>query len=829
MVKIGKMIVCRQLMLWMLGIIILVPTIVQGFEITAKVDKTKISIEDTVYLQVVVKGGKATLDLSDIQDFTIHSRGTSSSYHFINGQTEQKTIYQFLLIPLAEGFLTIPPIRAEIGGQINQTHPIQIEVLKTVIDPNQVKPLFAQTEISEPILYVGQQAVLTIKFYSSKNLAGVGFETRPDFKEINAKPFDSEKTYSQQIKGRTYRVTQLDYLIIPSSAGSVTIDPVRFVAKERIIIRQDPFRDSFFSTGQYKTYRVMSNSLNFDVKPLPEVPDNGEFSGLVGQFKITATLDKNKLKVSESATLTIQVSGSGNIMDSALPSVNLDQNGFKIYDDTPVDAIRITEKGYQGSRTFKKAIVPVKAGIFKIEPVNLLFFDVENKKYQTAKSNELTLEVQESAISATVPAVSAGPAGRKSEKEDVSLINKDIFDIRDDLSVLKDYRPLSPKTFILLFFLPWLIPIGIKLFISIKSKDAGDDRVMFEKAKRHIKLAAKNKNKKEVFLGHLYTALTSVVLSVGKKKSETLTLQEARSIFEQAEIEKSIQKKVLALIQQIESVRFGGHKLDEQRADQMFVDIKKIIKTLGFICIFIIYGAVLPHAGSANVTSDFSEGISLYKNGRYLDSARAFERVAEIPVRNPKLYYNIGNAYLKAKDIGRAILWYERAKLLSPDDPDLFYNLEYANTFVKDRKEKQVDYMEILFIWDKIIDLKTLQQIVISISLLFVIWIVVRMMKREQVFSGTGLFLTVLLLIGTGLAGMGYYKQFYSNKAVILEENVSIRSGTSDSATILFSLHSGSLVKIREKQDRYFKIEFSPDRIGWVDSQEIGIVKGNGV
>ncbi len=60
----------------------------------------------------------------------------------------------------------------------------------------------------------------------------------------------------------------------------------------------------------------------------------------------------------------------------------------------------------------------------------------------------------------------------------------------------------------------------------------------------------------------------------------------------------------------------------------------------------------------------FTNAVRQYKAGRFSEAAKGFESLAVESVKNPYLYYNIGNACLKAGDPGRAVLWYERAKAL---------------------------------------------------------------------------------------------------------------------------------------------------------------------
>ena len=83
--KIGNGMNLKSIFFVALVLVAILPATGVCFDVTANVDKTKISREDSVFLQVVVIGGKADLDLSMIKDFKVISRGSSSSYNYING------------------------------------------------------------------------------------------------------------------------------------------------------------------------------------------------------------------------------------------------------------------------------------------------------------------------------------------------------------------------------------------------------------------------------------------------------------------------------------------------------------------------------------------------------------------------------------------------------------------------------------------------------------------------------------------------------------------------------------------------------------------------
>ena len=803
------------------------------FNVTAHVDKLEIFREDSVFLTLEVNGGKADMDLSMIKDFRVISRGSSSSYNYINGKSERKATYQYVLIPLAKGELKIPAIKAARDGQTAFTREIVIQVSDQIsgrqLKPGDARALFARADIADTSLFAGQQTVYTLRFFTSKRLSGLGFERPPVFHGFSSKPFEKEKNYTQNINGLLYNVTQVNYIIIPTGPGTFNIDPAVLVANVMVKSKRDPrfdsfFNDSFFSSNSYKPVRVVSNPVKVNVSSIPPFQGKGKFSGLVGRFTIEGNIDKTSLKAGESATLTIKISGLGNIMDASLPEINFDHDAFKVYDDNPVETIHLTQKGYKGFKIFKKAIVPVNPGKFSINPVLLIYFDVDKKAYQMVATREIKLDVTPSE-EIQVAAASLNHAIDKSVvKQEVALVNKDILEIKEGIEVLDDYKEIDPFLFVLLLFLPAFLFFGVMLFTKVAKKQLPVEKIMEEKARHHLKQARKMDAKDKGFFGHLYSSLTALILAKGKKRGETVTIKEAQTILTDANVDDAQIEQVTHLLETIESVRFGARQIDENKARQILSRTKKVMKLLCLALVCLGVFSFAPQKAAANWPAIFIDGIENYKAGQFKQAAKLFEAIAKSPVKNPYLFYNIANAYLKANDIGHAILWYERAKILAPNDPDLVFNLKYANTLVKDKKEDAMNIMDVLFFWDNLIPVKIIQIAAICFSFIFFTWAAIKVVKKQKVFSGTGIILCSIFVLVTAITCVNYYKRSAKLNAVIVMEQVAVRSGVTDTSTKLFSLHAGTKVSVEEQRDGYLKILFSKGKIGWVKMKQAVII-----
>jgi tetratricopeptide (TPR) repeat protein len=221
----------------------------------------------------------------------------------------------------------------------------------------------------------------------------------------------------------------------------------------------------------------------------------------------------------------------------------------------------------------------------------------------------------------------------------------------------------------------------------------------------------------------------------------------------------------------------------------------------------------------------FIEGVRQYEAKAYPLAIAAFEKVLAAGVRNGKLFYNMGNACLKAGDIGPAILWYERALSFIPNDPDLRFNLSYARSLVKDEKEGEASPVgDVLFFWKDMFRIATLQWAGIIANAAFWLFLgLYRFFKKGALLHLCyGMLVLSVLVLAT--AGWRLYEQAFRPQAVILPRSVAVRSGQAPESTELFILHAGTKVAVKKQMNGFLKIRFSEDKIGWIPESGAGII-----
>ena len=250
--------------------------------------------------------------------------------------------------------------------------------------------------------------------------------------------------------------------------------------------------------------------------------------------------------------------------------------------------------------------------------------------------------------------------------------------------------------------------------------------------------------------------------------------------------------------------------------------MKRVLLTAAMFVLLLMLTASAPATQSART---FMDGTEAYRKGDWPAAITAFESLADSGVDNGNLFYNLGNAYLKNDDLGHALLWYERALTRIPDDPDLRFNYDYALTLTKDeRGEKESPLLRILFFWQYQLSEATVRWVALLLNAVMWTALSVLAIRKKRLLRPSTILVAAATLIFTATAVFNYVEAIQVKYAVILPEQVAVRSGFTDSATQLFVLHAGTRVRVERESDTHLLIRYTEDKIGWVKKPEAGIV-----
>ena len=94
--------------------------------------------------------------------------------------------------------------------------------------------------------------------------------------------------------------------------------------------------------------------------------------------------------------------------------------------------------------------------------------------------------------------------------------------------------------------------------------------------------------------------------------------------------------------------------------------------------IALLFCAASAVSATAQSDAEFAKANQEYAQGHFKEAIAGYEGLVRADQWNANLFYDLGNAYFRTRDFGRAILNYERALALDQHHPEATANLQIA-------------------------------------------------------------------------------------------------------------------------------------------------------
>ena len=422
--------------------------------VTLSLDRLETTLSEPIQLQVRVSGSRrsdAPPVIDGLEPFHVTNGGSASRVQIINGRYNSGVDYTYYLQPKEKGVFRVGPAAIKVDGKTSRSNVATLKVMADGGPPGTEKgPVFLTATLGSQKAYVEQQLPYTLKLHLRTNVSDISLDL-PETDELTFRQLEKPKESQVVYHGVSYRILEVSYGVIPLKPGRFRIPPARmgltvYSARKRTPrgLFDDPFFGGALRTGRPLT--VSSEPLALEVLPLPQKDKPRDFSGLVGKFTIEGSLSGSEVHAGDSVTLTVRLSGKGNV--NRLPDLKMPtMDHLKTYADEPVFQTRAGAHGLTGSKTMKWALVPDKEGRYTIPPFTLSYFDSEAESYRTRKTQPLALKVlpgeTETLVTAAKTEKSKDPS--KPAKQEVKEIGHDILPIYTSISGLTDDGWLSSR------------------------------------------------------------------------------------------------------------------------------------------------------------------------------------------------------------------------------------------------------------------------------------------------------------------------------------------------------------------------------------------------
>ena len=818
-----------------------------------------------------------TINTSDVEEFRMGGvqdgleviagpyTSSQSSYQMINGHTSSSSsvTITYTLYAAKNGSFTIGASHALVGGKRLSSRPVKIQVSghaqRTNGAPNMHgqdsydqprmrsagsaisgSDLFIKVSASKKRVHEQEPILLTYKVYTQVDLTQLEGKM-PDLKGFHTQevPLPQQKTFhTETVNGRPYKcVTWSQYVMYPQMTGRLEIPSITF---KGIVVQQnrnvDPM-EAFFNGGSgYVEVKkdIKAPGITLQVDPLPQRPAN--FSGGVGKFNISASLDKKEVKAGEPITLRVVVGGIGNLKLLKQPVVNFPKD-FDKYDAKVTDKTRLTANGVEGNMVYDFLAVPRNQGSYTIPSVEFTYYDTSKNAYKTIKTQPFKLEVEKG-------------DGSTGESEDFASQDKDIHTIK--LGKVEQHKANEMFFGSFGYWISLLMPLiaFVVLLIVFRRRAIENADIVKKRSNRAGKIATKRlrlanklmlQGKQGEFYDEVMRALWGYMSYKLNMPAEKLNRDNIRETLGRHFVDDATIEKFTTALDECEFERYapgdaaGNMNRTFESAMTAIMDIENAINEArknqkkhpaGYSFVWLLLAMICFGGTSAKAVTK-NNADTEYQKGNYQQAIRDYEEILKNG-ESAEIYFNLGNAYYRTDNITKAVLNYERARLLSPGDDDINFNLQFARSKTIDKITPQ---SEMFFVtWYKsLVNFTSVDNwaktgilcIVMALLLVLLYLFGPQLMLRKIGFFG-GLAFFVIFLLSNLFAFQ--QKQALDNRtgAIIISPSVNIKKTPAKNSADQFVLHEGTRVDIIDKGMTDWRcIRVGDGREGWIETKAI--------
>lgn len=360
-------------------------------QVSASLDRRVISAGESTVLTISVTGD-SDVDVSDIPEvggLRITYAGKGSSYQFYNGRSSSSTTISFRLYAEREGTYTIPSFEVTAGDEKFFTQPLTLTVRSGASsgDEHMKGFIFCDVELSSDSVYAGQPVIMRYYVYHDANsdfsINRIG--EAPVSKGFIIKSIDEKREPELVMKNGMSMVKELavSYCLIPEISGDYETGGGTMVA----LFEQTR---GFFSMPVQSEIRFPQKRIRIKALPVKGKPSG--YAGDVGSFKIDAAFPHGTYRVNEEVRIDVTLSGSGNFLIMSKP-VFENTAGYRMLIAEGEPELMLSGSEITGTKRITLTLIPQREGAIKPGRLKFSYFNPSSGTYETASTDELTLDI----------------------------------------------------------------------------------------------------------------------------------------------------------------------------------------------------------------------------------------------------------------------------------------------------------------------------------------------------------------------------------------------------------------------------------------------------
>lgn len=218
--------------------------------------------------------------------------------------------------------------------------------------------------------------------------------------------------------------------------------------------------------------------------------------------------------------------------------------------------------------------------------------------------------------------------------------------------------------------------------------------------------------------------------------------------------------------------------------------------------------------GNPSVETEFDAANKLYAQNKFAEAAGAYLKLVETGSVSPALYFNLGNAFFKSGQLGRAIAAYQQAAAITPRDPDVLANLQFARNQVQGPTLRPT----------------LVQRTLGKLSLnewgalgAVGVWITFGLLALRQLKPAlspalrTGTLVAALVtFVLIGITTVAYFSDPMLRLVIVTAPETSVRNSPFDESPAAFTANDGAELQVLDRKDDWLQVTDGTRRVGWL-------------
>ena len=617
----------------------------------------------TFVIEVSASGdGMPRVTLPDLSPFIREGLHTGSRSGHSPGRGQWVTgEYRLVLRTDRVGAYTIPPIEARLGSAWARTRPLTIVVRSQPGAGAAIPPVLSAAPIdtseivnfhvmiSPDTVFVGQQATYQVGLFVEER-ARARLRRNPEFIAPEMRgmlaydlPLARRRLPQRVVGPRRYDAHVYERAVFPLQAGRHVIQPAR-------LIYAMPQNNNFFSREE--SHELLSDSVVLIVQEPPAAGRPADFTGVVGDVRIGARIDSVGARAGDPLTLTLRVSGEGNVKFFQRPAIDIAWADIvpaneRVELDSTLPTVR-------GAKEFDWILTPRVAGELELPAFRYSYFDPDSRQYEVALTTPDTLTIR------------PGSLAREQAPPEVPALAIRPLDRGPSGTPLQD----SPVFRMLVLLAP--LPALSLLFVRRRPR-----RVERRSPRRLLRDFARQRDPgdargiRRAYLGALADRLSLPPMPATKRGGLARLLRRSGVSAEVAD-------RAEALLAELDAAAYSsGAALPDdtaRRAEGVVDAVSREARPRQTpmsglpraVLLLAMLGASPGLSAQPPRETAFERGVEAYAERRYEDARREFAGAAERTPTSADAWANYGTASFAAGDTAGAVVGWHRALRLQP-------------------------------------------------------------------------------------------------------------------------------------------------------------------